>query len=78
MFPTMMGTVVIAGLVGYISERSGFTRIGKLQAISVCVGGSLLFYFIRLMFGFGFSSPGLNAIVASVGSLVILPFHRRK
>ena len=26
MFPYMIGTVVIAGIVGYLSERSGFTR----------------------------------------------------
>lgn len=78
MFPTLIGTVVIAGIVGYLSERSGFTRIGILQAIIVCVGGAFLFYFVRLMFGFGFSSPGLNAIISSVGALIIVPFHRRR
>ena len=78
MFPTLIGTVVIAGIVGYLSERSGFTRIGILQAIIVCVGGAFLFYFVRLMFGFGFSSPGLNAIVSSIGALVIVPTHWRK
>jgi len=78
MFPTMIGTVVIAGIVGYLSERSGFTRIGILQAIIVCIGGAFLFYFVRLMFGFGFASPGLNAIVSSIGALIIVPFHRRR
>lgn len=78
MVPTLMGTVIIAGIVGYLSERSGFTRLGILQAIIICVGGAFLFYFVRLMFGFGFNSPGLNAIVSSVGALIIVPFHRRK
>lgn len=78
MFPTLIGTVVIAGIVGYLSEKSGFTRLGILPAIIICVGGAFLFYFVRLMFGFGFSSPGLNAILSSVGALVIVPFYRRR
>ncbi|MEL6806396.1 MAG: hypothetical protein AAFO97_01345 [Pseudomonadota bacterium] len=78
MFPTIIGTVVIAGIVGYLAEKSGFTRNGILQSIIICVGGAFLFYFVRLMFGFGFSSPGLNAIVSSVGALIIVPTHWRK
>ena len=31
MFPTLMGTVIIAGIVGYASEKSGFTRNGYLK-----------------------------------------------
>ncbi len=78
MFPTMIGTVVIAGIIGYLSEMTGFTRNGILPSIIICVGGAFLFYFVRLMFGFGFSSPGVNAIVASIGALIIVPFHWRK
>ncbi len=77
MFPTIMGTVVIAGIVGYVSEKSGFTRNGILPSIIICVGGAFLFYFVRLMFGIGFGSSGLNAIVSSIGALVIVPFHWR-
>jgi uncharacterized membrane protein YeaQ/YmgE (transglycosylase-associated protein family) len=77
MFPTIIGTVVIAGIIGYLSERQGFTRIGILPAIIVCVGGAFLFYFVRLMFGIGFASPGLNAILAAVGALVIVPFRNK-
>ncbi|MDQ2090751.1 hypothetical protein [Marimonas arenosa] len=78
MFPTLMGTVIIAGIIGYASEKSGFTRNGYVQSIIICVGGAFLFYFVRLMFGFGFSSPGLNAIVSSIGALIIVPTHYRK
>jgi len=78
MFPTMMGTVVIAGIIGYASEKTGWTRNGFLQSIIICVGGALLFYFVRLMFGFGFSSPGMNAIASSIGALIIVPFHWRR
>ena len=77
MFPTLIGTVVIAGIVGYLSERSGFTRNGILPSIIICVGGAFVFYFVTLMFGIGFRAPGLNAILASVGALIIVPTHWR-
>lgn len=78
MFPVLMGTIVIAGITGYISEKSGFTQNGYLSSIIICIGGAFLFYFVRLMFGFGFASPGLNAIISSIGALIIVPFHWRR
>lgn len=78
MFPVLIGTVVIAGIVGYVSEKSGFTHNGYLQSIIICVGGAFLFYFVRIMFGLGFASPGLNAIVSSIGALIIVPTHWRR
>ena len=78
MFPTLIGTVVVAGLVGYLSERSGFTHNGILQSIIICVGGAFMFYFVTLMFGISFGRPGINAIIASIGALVIVPTHWRK
>ncbi|KEJ90992.1 hypothetical protein [Sulfitobacter donghicola] len=78
MFPTMIGTVVIAGIVGYLAERTEFTHNGVLQSIIICIGGAFVFYFVRLMFGFGFASAGMNAIFASIGALIIVPFHWRK
>lgn len=78
MFPTLMGTVVIAGIIGYLSERSGFTRNGILQSIIICIGGAFLFYFVTIMFRVGFGSPGVNAILASIGALIIVPTHWRK
>lgn len=78
MFLVLMGTVVIAGIIGYASEKSGFTENGYLQSIIICVGGAFLFYFVRIMFGIGFASPGMNAIVSSIGALIIVPTHWRK
>ena len=78
MFPVLIGTVVIAGIVGYVSEKTGFTHNGILQSIIICVGGAFVFYFVTLMFGIGFARPGWNAILASVGALVIVPTHWRK
>lgn len=78
MFFTMMGTVMIAGIIGYASEKSGFTHNGYIQSIIICVGGAFLFFFVRVMFGFSFGSPGLNAVIASIGALIIVPFHWRR
>ncbi|SFK13657.1 hypothetical protein [Celeribacter neptunius] len=78
MFPMLIGTVVIAGIVGYACEKTGFTRNGYLQSIIICVGGAFLAYFVKLMFGIGFRLPGLNAIAASLGALIIVPTHWRK
>lgn len=78
MYLTLMGTVVIAGIIGYASEKSGFTRNGYIQSIIICIGGAFLFFFVGRMFQFGFGSPGLNAIVSSVGALIIVPTHYRK
>lgn len=78
MFPSMIGTVVIAGIVGYLSEKSNFTHNGILQSIIICVGGALLVYFVSIMFRLNFFSPGVTAILSSIGALVIVPFHWRK
>lgn len=78
MYLTLMGTVVIAGIVGYVAERSGFVRNGYLPSIIIAVGGAFLFYFVRIMFHIGLGSPGLDAVVSSVGALLIVPTHWRR
>jgi len=77
MFLVLFGTVVIAGIVGYTCERSGFTNNGYLPSIIICVGGAFLAYFVKLMFGFGLNPPGLNAALSSIGALIIVPTHWR-
>ena len=78
MFFTFFGTIIIAGIVGYASERTGFTHNGYLPSIIICIGGAFLFFFLRIMFGFSFGSPGLNAIISSIGALIIVPTRYRK
>ena len=78
MFPTLIGTVVIAGIVGYASERTGFTHNGYVQSIVVAVGGAFLFYFLSIMFGIGFRWQGWNAILSAAGALILVPTHWRK
>ncbi|MGR3551071.1 hypothetical protein [Pseudooceanicola sp.] len=78
MFPTLIGTVVIAGIVGYAAERSNFTRNGYVPSIIICIGGAFLFYFLRIMFGLSIFSPGVDAILSSLGALLIVPTHYRR
>ena len=78
MFPTLIGTVVIAGIVGYLSEKTGFTRNGLVQSVIICVGGAFLFYFVRVMFGVSFGPPGVDAVLSAVGALLIVPTHWRR
>lgn len=78
MYFTLFGSMVIAAIIGYVSEKSGFTRNGIIPSIIICLGGAFLFFFITVMFRVGFGSPGLNAIIASVGALIIVPTHWRK
>ncbi len=78
MYFALMGTVIIAGIVGYASERSGFTHNGYIPSIIICIGGAFLFFFVRIMFGASFGTHGVNAIVSSIGALVIVPTHFRK
>jgi len=74
----LFGTVMIAGRVGHASERSRFTRNGYVPSVILCVGGALLFYFTRIMFGLRFGAPGVDAIVSSVGARVIVPTRWRR
>ena len=77
MFLALFGTVVIAGIVGYAAEKSGFTSNGYIASIIICIGGAFLFYFVRIMFNVGFGSAGLDAILSSIGALIIVPTHWR-
>lgn len=78
MFFSFFGTVAIAGIIGYAAERSNFTRNGYVPSIVICIGGAFLFFMISRMFNISFGSPGLNAILSSVGALIIVPTHFRK
>ena len=52
MFMIMMGTIVIAGIAGNMSEKTGSTHNGYLQLIIICKTlQALLFYFVRYQKG---------------------------
>ncbi|PSL17846.1 hypothetical protein [Shimia abyssi] len=78
MFFAFFGTVIIAGIIGYASERTGFTHNGYIPSIIICIGGAFLFFMISRLFHIGFGSPGMNAIISAIGALIIVPTHYRK
>lgn len=77
-FFSLFGSLMIGGVVGFLSEKWGFTNNGYLQSIIICLGGVILFFMFRIMFHIGFGSPGLDAIASAAGALVIVPTARRR
>jgi hypothetical protein len=77
-FFAFFGSLMIACIVGYTSEKSGFTHNGYLPSIIICLGGTVAFFMFRILFGFSFGAPGVNAIISSIGALVIVPWHWRR
>ena len=74
----LFGSMMIAIIIGYFSERSGFTRNGILPSILICLGGVVAFFMARIMFHISFGSPGVDAILSSIGALIIVLTHYRK
>jgi hypothetical protein len=72
------GGVYTSYQAGPYSESSRHTHNGSLASIIICVGGALLFYFVALMFWVGFRSDGINALLSSIGALIIVPTHWRR
>lgn len=64
---------MIGGIVAYVSERQGFTHHGVLQAIIIALGGVVLLFMVRVMFGLSLGSHGLNAIAGAAGALILIP-----
>ena len=56
MFFSFFGSLIIGGIVGYVSEKWGFTHHGILQAIIIALGGVVLLFMVRVMFGIPFGS----------------------
>lgn len=78
MFFSFFGSMIIGGIVGYMSEKYNFTHNGIIPSIIICLGGVMLLFMVRVMFGWSFGSPGLNAIIGAAGALVIVPTAARK
>ncbi len=74
----LFGTVVIAGIIGYASEKSGFTHNGvhpvdhhlHRRRVPVLLHS-------RDVRRSALAATALNAIISSIGALVIVPTHYR-
>ena len=73
MFFSFWGSLVIGGIVAYVAEKWGLTHHGVLQAIIIALGGVILVFMARVMFGISLGSPGVNAIAGAAGALILIP-----
>jgi len=80
-FFAFFGSLVIAGIVGYLFEKWGWSHNGILPSIFIALGAVVVLFMVRVMFGLTFGSPGVDAIVGSAAALVLIPTevaYRRK
>ena len=73
MFFSFWGSLVIGGIVAYLSEKWGLTHHGVIQAIIIALGGVIHLFMARVMFGISFGSHGVNAIIGAAGALILIP-----
>ena len=73
MFFSFWGSLVIGGIVAYLAEKWGFTHHGILQAIIIALGGVILLFMAKVMFGLSFGKPGVDAMIGALGALVLIP-----
>jgi hypothetical protein len=72
-FFAFFGSIVIAGIVGYLFERWGLSHNGILPSIFIALGAVVVMFMVRVMFGLTFGSPGLDAIVGASAALILIP-----
>jgi len=72
-FFAFFGSLMIGAIVGYLAEKWDFTHHGVLAAIVIALGGVILVFMVRVMFGLTLGSPGLDAIAGAAGALVLIP-----
>jgi peptidoglycan/LPS O-acetylase OafA/YrhL len=73
MFFSFWGSLVIGGIVAYLAEKWDFTHHGVLQAIIIALGGVILLFMAKVMFGLSFGRPGIDAIIGALGALILIP-----
>ena len=73
MFFSFWGSLIIGGIVAYLAEKWDLTHHGVLQAIIIALGGVILLFMVRIMFGLSFGAHGVNAIIGAAGALILIP-----
>ena len=73
MFFSFWGSLVIGGIVAYLAEKWDFTHHGVVQAIIIALGGVILLFMAKVMFGLSFGRPGIDAIIGALGALILIP-----
>lgn len=73
MFFSFWGSLVIGGIVAYLAEKWDFTHHGVVQAIIIALGGVILLFMAKVMFGISFGRPGIDAMIGALGALILIP-----
>ncbi len=73
MFFSFFGSLVIGGIVAYLAEKWDLTHHGVIQAIIIALGGVILLFMAKVMFGLSFGRPGIDAIIGAAGALILIP-----
>lgn len=73
MFFAFWGSLILGGITAYLAEKWDLTHHGVVQAIIIAIGGVILLFMARVMFGISFGSHGLNAIIGAAGALILIP-----
>lgn len=73
MFFAFWGSLVIGGIVAYLAEKWDLTHHGVIQAIIIALGGVILLFMAKVMFGLSFGRPGVDAIIGAAGALILIP-----
>ena len=72
-FFAFFGSLVIGGIVAYLAEKWDLTHHGVVQAIIIALGGVILLFMAKVMFGLSFGPPGVDAIIGAAGALILIP-----
>lgn len=72
-FFAFFGALMIGGVVGVLSEKWDLTHNGILASIIISLGGVILLFMARVMFGLSFGAPGVDAIIGGAGALLLVP-----
>ena len=68
----IFGAVLVGAIVGYASERMGFTRNGYIVSCALGVGGAVILLFAQYMFGFSLGfNRGLTSVIGAVAVLFL-------
>lgn len=73
----IIGAVFIGAIVGWASERIGFTRHGYVIAITLGIGGAIIAWFIQGALGITLGLGRTGASVLGAAAMLLLAKMKR-
>lgn len=72
-FFAFFGSMMIAGVVAFLTEKWGWTHNGILPSVLIALGAVFLLFMVRATFGLSIGSPGFDAAIGSLAALILIP-----